>query len=123
MISWYYEVYRPLAEIIREQKILKNFPHRTDADLYLWIIEHLYYLREKFREEVSLKEAAAHFAEEYAPGFFKRIFGFFREQKAISPESGDSDTQQAAQDEELAELGGFILCLMNSQPEMIGENL
>ena len=75
--SWYLEVYKPLVDVIREQNIMDQFPGRTEADLYLWIIEHLQYLREKYCQDVSLEDAAAHFAEEYAPGFFKRIHRFF----------------------------------------------
>jgi len=36
--SWYDNVYRPLVEVIREHDILKYFPGRTEADVYLWLI-------------------------------------------------------------------------------------
>lgn len=65
--SWYDHVYMPLVRVIREKAILKEFPQRTESDLYLWIIEHLWYLREEFQGEVSLEQAAEHFAEEFAP--------------------------------------------------------
>jgi len=35
--SWYDNVYKPIAELIREYDILSHFPGRTEADLYLWI--------------------------------------------------------------------------------------
>ncbi|HET9849431.1 MAG TPA: hypothetical protein VFR68_12860 [Candidatus Dormibacteraeota bacterium] len=35
--SWYDNVYKPIAELIREYDILSHFPERTEADLYLWI--------------------------------------------------------------------------------------
>jgi ParB-like nuclease domain len=35
--SWYDNVYKPIADLIREYDILKHFPGRTEADLYLWI--------------------------------------------------------------------------------------
>ncbi len=37
---WYDHVYLPVVEIIREQGILRNFPRRTEADLYLLFVEH-----------------------------------------------------------------------------------
>jgi nucleotide-binding universal stress UspA family protein len=37
---WYDEVYRPIVQIIRRQGILRHFPHRTEADLYAWIVHH-----------------------------------------------------------------------------------
>jgi ParB-like nuclease domain len=35
--SWYDNVYQPIVSLIREYEILKHFPGRTEADLYLWI--------------------------------------------------------------------------------------
>lgn len=38
--SWYDTVYMPVVESVREQGLLDNFPGRTEADAYIWIIEH-----------------------------------------------------------------------------------
>jgi nuclear transport factor 2 (NTF2) superfamily protein len=38
--SWYDNVYLPLVQLIREREILKDFPGRTEADLYTWLIVH-----------------------------------------------------------------------------------
>jgi len=51
VISWYENVYWPLVEIIRAQNILDEFPGRTEADLYLWIIEHNSNLKEAYAYE------------------------------------------------------------------------
>jgi hypothetical protein len=64
--DWYASVYLPLIRVIDCQKVIKEFPGRTEADLYLWIIEHLWYLREEINADVSLEMAAAHYAEKYA---------------------------------------------------------
>ncbi len=64
VVSWYDHLYQPIVEIIRQHGILTEFPGRTEADLYLWIIEHHYYLKEK--GEVDFAEAAEDFAEEYS---------------------------------------------------------
>ncbi len=37
--SWYDAVYLPRVHMIREQKLLKRFSHRTEADLYRWMVE------------------------------------------------------------------------------------
>lgn len=37
---WYDHVYGPLVESIRTSGILREFPGRTEADLYLWLAEH-----------------------------------------------------------------------------------
>jgi hypothetical protein len=70
VVSWYDTVYQPLVAVIRTQDILADFPHRTEADLYLWIIEHLWYLREDYKGDVTLEEAATHFAKNYSGGPF-----------------------------------------------------
>lgn len=75
--SWYDEVYLPLVEGIREAKTLRQFPTRTEADLYLWVIEHLYYLREQY-EDVTLKGAIEHFTGEYAEEPFARLLHLIR---------------------------------------------
>jgi hypothetical protein len=38
--SWYDRVYEPLVDVIREEGVLADFPGRSEADLYLWIIEN-----------------------------------------------------------------------------------
>jgi len=47
-----------LADVIREQGILADFPGRTETDLYLWIISHQWYLKETLGKEISPEEAA-----------------------------------------------------------------
>jgi hypothetical protein len=66
--SWYDRVYRPLVEGIREAGILKEFPTRTEGDLYLWLIEHLWYLREagELDEDEPFEEAARTYAERFS---------------------------------------------------------
>jgi hypothetical protein len=36
-VGWYDEVYSPVAQVIREREILRSFPGRTEADLFLWL--------------------------------------------------------------------------------------
>lgn len=62
---WYDTVYLPIVQLIREQNILADFPGRTEADLYLWIMDHLHYLRETVGQDVSAAQAAQEFVEEY----------------------------------------------------------
>ncbi len=46
VVSWYDQVYLPLVKIIQKQGILKEFPGRTEADLFMWIITRQWYLRQ-----------------------------------------------------------------------------
>ena len=56
--DWYEYSYRPIAEMIREERILDAFPDRTDLDLYLWIIYHRERLAREARDERISPEAA-----------------------------------------------------------------
>lgn len=38
--SWFHHVYEPIIELIREAGYLERFPQRTEADLYLWLLDH-----------------------------------------------------------------------------------
>ncbi len=44
--SWYDQVYMPVIEVLRRNEVLRAFPGRTEADLYRWIMDHRWYLRE-----------------------------------------------------------------------------
>jgi len=39
-VSWYKKVYRRVVQIIRQRGLLRDFPNRTEADLYAWIMQH-----------------------------------------------------------------------------------
>ena len=55
-------------QLIREEEILAEFPERTEADLYLWIIEHRHYLNQRYGQEVPLQQAAAEFSRVFGTG-------------------------------------------------------
>ncbi len=78
-LSWFDDVYTPLVQVIREQETLKEFPGRTETDLYLWIIEHLWYLREELNRDVSLQDATHHFTEAFSPSPLRHIANLFRQ--------------------------------------------
>jgi hypothetical protein len=42
--DWYDHVYMPVVNVIRETNILKEFPRKTEGDLYLWVLDHQHYL-------------------------------------------------------------------------------
>lgn len=70
--SWYDNLYLPVVAMIREHNILSDFPRRTEADLYLWIMDHHYFLHEQ-GESVGLEDAAVHFAANYSQRLDKRL--------------------------------------------------
>jgi hypothetical protein len=56
---WYDESYLPVVEAIRRQRLLRSFPRRTDADLYVWVWGVLLELHRLFGEEMDPEEGAA----------------------------------------------------------------
>ncbi|ABG03668.1 transcriptional regulator [Rubrobacter xylanophilus DSM 9941] len=57
--DWYEYSYRPIAEMIREERILDAFPDRTELDLYLWIVRNRDRLALEARDDrVSPEDAA-----------------------------------------------------------------
>lgn len=69
---WYDEVYMPLVRVIRETRVLEQFPDRTEADLYLWLIEHRHYLSQEHGRSVPYQDAAADFRRAFARGAGKK---------------------------------------------------
>jgi hypothetical protein len=84
--SWYDRVYLPLVEGIRDAGILKEFPNRTESDLYLWLIEHLWYLREagEIGEDKPLDEAARTYAERFSQRPGRRMRAAWRSARRIA---------------------------------------
>jgi hypothetical protein len=37
---WYDTVYLPIVKVIRQSKILREFPGKTEGDMYLWVLDH-----------------------------------------------------------------------------------
>ena len=56
---WHDTVYLPIAKIIRKSRILKDFPGKTEGDLYLWVLDHQHYLAEEEGQPLQSPEEAA----------------------------------------------------------------
>lgn len=75
LVSWYNNVYNPIAQIIKEQWLLANFSGRTEADLYVWIVKHWDFLKKKYGA-YSMAEAARDFSRKYGQSkgrFFRSL--------------------------------------------------
>lgn len=65
-VSWYDTVYLPIIQAIQESAVLKEFPQRTAADLYLWIAYHRERLRERYGVMPADREVVAALAEQFS---------------------------------------------------------
>ncbi len=55
---WYDSVYLPVAKTIRARGLLRGFPRRTEADLYLWITRYRSELEQALGWDISTDAAA-----------------------------------------------------------------
>jgi hypothetical protein len=63
--DWYDNVYMPIVRVIREQGVLRYFPGRTEADLYRWIADHRWYVRERTGADPGPESAAGEYVALY----------------------------------------------------------
>jgi nucleotide-binding universal stress UspA family protein len=67
VVHWYREVYIPVVEVIREQGVLREFPGRTEADLYLWLSRRRADLQHQLEWDIGTEEAATELVEKSSP--------------------------------------------------------
>jgi len=77
-ISWVENVYHPVVEVIRDLKILDDFPGRTETDLYLWLKKHQLELEQALDRDVGDETAALHLRKEFGQGFLLQLKRFWR---------------------------------------------
>jgi nucleotide-binding universal stress UspA family protein len=66
--DWYDTVYLPMVEIIQNRNLLRDFPQRTETDLYLWVMEHRHQLSGGgIGWEVAPEKAATDLAARFSP--------------------------------------------------------
>ncbi len=91
--SWYDRVYLPTVEAIRKTGALRDFPNRTEADLYLWITEHHWYLHQAAHPQGESLEAIV---SEYAGENSERALQpLLRRARAKLPGSGRKAPRRA----------------------------
>ena len=64
---WFEEVYIPVIRIIRELGVLASFPGRTEADLYVWLMEYRAALAEQTGIEASMTPVVQDLVKRYSP--------------------------------------------------------
>jgi len=79
--SWCASVYRPMVEAIRRSGVMIEFPGRTETDLYLFTMDHLHHLRQRYAPKPIAPEVAVrHFRFFYTEGagFGERLRRWWR---------------------------------------------
>jgi len=70
--DWYDHVYLPVVELIRERSLQHEFYQRTEADLYLWILENRAEIEAYLQQSVDLASLVTDFAEKHSPAAERR---------------------------------------------------
>lgn len=64
---WYDAVYLPVVQLVREGNLLRRFPDRTEADLYVWVAKHRAELEQALEWEVGTHTVVTDLAAQASP--------------------------------------------------------
>lgn len=76
--SWYANVYKPIIDEVREEKLLLAFPGKSEGDMYMWIVRYWDGLKKEKGQGVTIKDAAMDYKQRYGLTLWKKIRGLFR---------------------------------------------
>lgn len=71
--AWYDMVYLPTIQIIHDSTLLKDFPERTEADLFVWLSQHRAGLQETLGAYENLADLARMLAEAFREDGVQRL--------------------------------------------------
>lgn len=71
---WYDMIYTSVVQIIQQRDMLKDFPGRTEADLFVWVVNHQKELSEAYGHTVPMTQASDHVATKHRPWWPRRFF-------------------------------------------------
>ena len=82
-VSWYDNVYLPLVALIEEHGLTKDLPEFTPTDLYLFVSEYQWLLREEDGEE-RLEQEVSRLSEVYHEARVKEVLKYLQRRHWIS---------------------------------------
>ena len=91
VVHWYEEIFLPIVKLIRRLGVLRDFPQRTETDLYLWFLRYRYEIQTELGWKVSDKKVAESFVSRFGTSFrqvFKRFSKWLLD--FLTPDSLDS---------------------------------
>ena len=69
-------VYCPAVKAIREEQLLKDFPGRTETDLYLWLKKHQQELEREWKRSVPESDVAQDLSHQFGERFKLKLHRF-----------------------------------------------
>jgi hypothetical protein len=76
--SWYLMVYFPVIEVVRKEKILRNFKGRTVSDMFMYVTRHWDEMKQQFGSDIPIEEAAIDLKIRHNVSPLARLVKFFR---------------------------------------------
>jgi hypothetical protein len=76
---WYDMLYTAVVQIIQQREMLKDFPGRTEADLFVWLVSHQQELSEAYGYPVPMTEASDHVVDQHGIKWPRRFLISLRE--------------------------------------------
>lgn len=64
VVDWYDHIYQPIVDVATRRGVLDRFPSRTEADIYLWVMQHRGELEQRFGKDVGPIASAEDYAAE-----------------------------------------------------------
>jgi nucleotide-binding universal stress UspA family protein len=121
--DWFDLVYTPALKVIRRKGLLRDFPDRSEADLYLWLMRYRGELSQELGWDLEADETAGELGERYRPGILqtlRRTFSALKakiipEELAAGPAAGDWRKQKEVHTLE-DKLFGRILVAVSGEP-------
>lgn len=70
---WYELIYLPTVQIIHDSTLLDDFPGRTVADMFVWMVTHQEQLSQEYGAYANLADLATLLAERYREGGLGKV--------------------------------------------------
>jgi nucleotide-binding universal stress UspA family protein len=73
---WTDNTYKPVFDVIQQQGLLRKFPDRTPADMYLWLMEYHNKLEKELGWRLSSHQVAANLSSRFSNSFLDTFLRF-----------------------------------------------
>jgi nucleotide-binding universal stress UspA family protein len=94
---WYDQVYLPIVQGFREHNMLRLFPGRAEADLYLWLSDHRAALEAALGWEIGPEVAAMDLMDRFGPRAQRRVRRIGRELlEPLTPDEPEAGSASGA---------------------------
>lgn len=76
--DWYEQVYKPIVDETKRERVLSSFPGKTYGDLYMWVVRHWDEMKRKEGQGVTIKDATEDYKSQQRTTWLQRLRQRFR---------------------------------------------